>query len=221
LSSAPINATARSVLRRIRGVANRASCCASCDKANEFRASQAAPAPLARTHAVRIPSIRHHRPPLQNRLRRRALRRPRPGRTARRRCRLLTLTAALAAAGPRRPARLFDRRGTPSAAKQRGRDGIVGRVASLATLPSCQPCACCVAWVRFLPGRAGCVCTWIHHALGMGSLADARTALASELRAASLLRPWCFDYGPQAAASAHVTRARRRTGSRRRRMEQR
>ncbi len=29
------------------------------------------------------------------------------------------------------------------------------------------------------------VCTWIHHALEMGSLANARTALASELRAAS------------------------------------
>jgi hypothetical protein len=65
------------------------------------------------------------------------------------------------------------------------------------------------------------VCTWIHHAVGMGSLANARTALASELCAASPVRPWCLDYGPRAAASAHATRARRRTGSRRRRMEQR
>ena len=70
------------------------------------------------------------------------------------------------------------------------------------------------------PFRRG-VCTWIHHAVGMGSLANARTALANELRAVSRFRPWCFDCGPQAAASAHVTRARRRTGSRRRRMEQR
>jgi hypothetical protein len=65
------------------------------------------------------------------------------------------------------------------------------------------------------------VCAWIHQALGVGSLANARTALASELRAASPVRPWCPDYGPRAAASAHLTRARRRTGSRRRRMEQR
>jgi hypothetical protein len=39
------------------------------------------------------------------------------------------------------------------------------------------------------------VCTLIHHALGVGSLANARTALASELRAASLTRPSHLDSG--------------------------
>jgi hypothetical protein len=39
-----------------------------------------------------------------------------------------------------------------------------------------------------LPFRRG-VCTGIHHALGMGSLANARTALASEIRAARLVCP--------------------------------
>jgi hypothetical protein len=53
----------------------------------------------------------------------------------------------------------------------------------------------------------------------MGSLANARTALASELRMASPVRPWCLYYGPRAAASEHSTRARRRTRSRLRRMD--
>jgi hypothetical protein len=63
---------------------------------------------------------------------------------------------------------------------------------------------------------------WImESALRMGSLANVLTALASELRAASPVRLWSLDCGPRAAVSAHSTQARRRTGSRRRRMEQR
>jgi hypothetical protein len=63
------------------------------------------------------------------------------------------------------------------------------------------------------PFRRG-VCTWIHHALGMGSLAKARTALGSERRTASPARPLHLDYGPRAAVSAYLTQAQRRTGSR-------